>query len=367
MMQEIIFWKNHPAIHDDRFHLAMEAYYRVRLVCDNPTPQTRIVSSGWSSETGVETQFLSDHRYPKQFIRQFISEHSEAIHILCGLRGCQSVKLALPHLFRLRQPRLVICQEAPTKTYGIRKILLDTVYRLLMARCRRKVGALFTMGTMGTESYRRLGFPTEKIYPTMYSYPGDYPPLGPPTLPSLPLKVIYVGDAVTAKGVPLLLETVKAFPSDSLRLTFVGNDPEGVLAKAGQLPEWSGRMSILGVIPNKEILNVLSEHDLLILPSFNDGWGMVVTEALIAGIGAIVTDACGSQDVPRTFKTGLVIASQSGPAIAEALEQAISNPELVLSWKINARARRDETRPEKMAESLHNILKDLFPPSAAER
>ena len=362
-MQDIVFWKNHPSLHDHELYRSMSSYYDVTLVCDRPTPQNRIVSSGWSTLTGLRTFFLSSQASPKKFVGDFLSEHTEAIHVLSGLRSCQSVRFAMPQLLKLPSPRIVISQEAPTKTTGLRKFFQSIYYRLALAKCQKKVSALFTMGEMGINAYKRLGFPAQKIHPIMYSYPGHYPPLPPPTLPTLPLKVIYVGEAIRAKGVQLLLDAVKNLSPESVHLTFAGSDPQGILARAQAEPLWQNRIRVLGVIPNHKILDIISQHDLLILPSFNDGWGMVVTEALIAGIGAIVTDACGSQDIPRHFQTGLVIPSESRIAITEALEKAVQNPQLVLTWKVNARIHRDQTRPEQIAKSMHQILDSLFPDS----
>ena len=364
MKQEIVFWKNHPALHDHRLYLALASYYRVLLVCDTPIPEKRILNSGWSNQEGVETLFLSDFTDLNKLVSCVISEHSSAIHVLCGLRASRAVRLALPRLLALPSPKLVVSQEAPTRTSGLSRIIQDLLYRAIICRIKKKVRAFFAMGSMGTGAYVRLGFPKDRIYPTMYSYPGDYPSLPLPILPSPPVKLIYVGDAIPAKGIHLLLDAVKTFSSDSIHLTMVGSVPNKILSRALADPFWNGRLTVLGVVPNTEIMDILSRHDLLILPSLNDGWGMVVTEALIAGIGAIVTDACGSQDIPRQFETGLVIPAGSVSAIVNALRQVIDEPKLLLSWKINARARRDETRPEEIAARMHRVLEPMFPTSA---
>ena len=363
MKQEIIFWKNHPALHDHRLYLALASYYRVLLICDTPIPEKRILNSGWSNQEGVETLFLSDFTDLNKIVSSVIDEHTNAIHVLCGLRASRAVRLALPRLLALPSPKLVVSQEAPTRTFGLSRIIQNLLYRVIICRIRKKVRAFFAMGSMGTEAYTRLGFPKDRIYPTMYSYPGDYPPLPFPTLTSHPVKLVYVGDAIPAKGVHLLLEAVKSFSADSIHLTMIGSDPDRILSRVQADPFWNGRLTVLGVVPNAEILEILSRHDLLILPSLNDGWGMVVTEALIAGIGAIVTDACGSQDVPRLFETGLVIPAGSVSAIVNALRQVIDEPKLLLSWKLKARARRDETRPEEIAARMYKVLEPMFPTS----
>ncbi|MBR2694673.1 MAG: glycosyltransferase family 4 protein [Thermoguttaceae bacterium] len=362
MKPTIVFWKNHPALHDHRLYLALESYYNVLLICDTPTPEKRIRDSGWSVEKGVETLYLSDYQNPKLFVRSCINEHPNAIHVLCGLRSSLGVHHALSYLLKSSSSRFVVCQEAPTKVFGLKKIIQDLIYRVLIFRIRRKVSAFFTMGSMGTEAYTRLGFPSDKIHTSMYSYPGNYPPLPPVSQPTMPIKLIYVGDAIRAKGINLLFEALKSLSAESIHLTLVGSDPEGLLVRAQSDPFLNQRITVTGVVPNKNIIEILSQHDLLILPSLNDGWGMVVTEALIAGIGAIVTDACGSQDVPHLFDTGLVIPAGSVSAIKESLNQVLDNPNLILSWKQNARSRRNETKPEQIASQMHYVLSSVFTP-----
>ena len=359
MKSSIIVWKNHPALHDHRLYLALGSYYDVLLICDTRTPEKRIRNSGWSDEKGVETLYLSDYPNPKFFVRSCIDKHPDAIHVLCGLRSSRGVRHALSYLLK-SSSRFVVCQEAPTKTFGLRKVIQGLIYRALIFRIRRKASAFFTMGTMGVEAYTRLGFPREKIYASMYSYPGDYPSLPPASLPTLPIKLIYVGDAIRAKGIDLLFEALRSFPTESIHLTMVGSDPEGLLDHAQSDPVLNSYLTVMGVVPNKNIIEILSQHDLLILPSLNDGWGMVVTEALIAGIGAIVTDACGSQDIPHFFDTGLVIPAGSVSAIKESLGQVLHNPTQLLFWKQNARSRRNETRPEQMASQMNHILSSIF-------
>lgn len=292
-------------------------------------------------------------------MKEYIGEHSRAIHLLCGLRGCRAVRWALPILLKSKTARLAVTMEAPTKTTGLRRALQDLIYRRLIRRCRHRVDALFAMGKMGVRAYERLGFPAEKIHSTMYGYPGSYPDLAEPAAVSPPLKTVYVGEAIPAKGVHLLLESLKSFSADEIQLTMIGNDPLGMAARALQDPALYGKVRSLGIVPNQRIIEILSQQDLLVLPSLNDGWGMVVTEALIAGIGAVVTNACGSQDIPAAFDTGLVIPAGSLNRLRGALKFAVENPQEVLRWKQNAVQKRDFTRPEKTAESILAVLKSL--------
>lgn len=48
----------------------------------------------------------------------------------------------------------------------------------------------------------------------------------------------------------------------------------------------------------------MARADVLVLPSWHDGWGAVVSEALMAGTPAIASDACGSAGVVRASGVG---------------------------------------------------------------
>ena len=57
------------------------------------------------------------------------------------------------------------------------------------------------------------------------------------------------------------------------------------------------RVQWFGKFPMSEVAKKMADADCLVLPSLHDGWGAVVSEALIAGTPVICSDACGSAGV----------------------------------------------------------------------
>ena len=87
-----------------------------------------------------------------------------------------------------------------------------------------------------------------------------------------------------------LQSTLLKFPSDPR-----GEGPEETkLKKQAENLGLSDLIDFRGVIPNAELPPILSEHDVLVLPSQYDGWGAVVNEALHTGLFAIASDVCGA-------------------------------------------------------------------------
>lgn len=77
--------------------------------------------------------------------------------------------------------------------------------------------------------------------------------------------------------------------------------------------------------------------DVLVLPSLNENWAVVVSEALGMGIPVVVTERVGSAELVREHGLGRVVDG-SPEALASAINELLSDPELRRS--IGARARQ---------------------------
>jgi glycosyltransferase involved in cell wall biosynthesis len=105
------------------------------------------------------------------------------------------------------------------------------------------------------------------------------------------LVITHIGRFVEAKNHEFLLdvfqELLKDCPSAKLRLIGQGPLEETIKAKAKQL-KINGNIDFLGT--RKDIPQILAQSDVLVLPSINEGLGIVVIEAQAAGIPCIVSD-----------------------------------------------------------------------------
>jgi glycosyltransferase involved in cell wall biosynthesis len=84
-----------------------------------------------------------------------------------------------------------------------------------------------------------------------------------------------------------------------------------------------GRVRWLGLRPIDEIPALMGDADCLVLPSRYDGWGAVVSEALMAGTPAICSDRCGAAGAVRASGWGGVFPSGNVEALADLLREAI--------------------------------------------
>ena len=67
-----------------------------------------------------------------------------------------------------------------------------------------------------------------------------------------------------------------------------------------------GNIRFLGRLPNDRLPEIYERHDVFILPSLYEPWGLVVEEALFRGLPVIASDKVGSAaDMVTALETGL--------------------------------------------------------------
>ncbi|MGD9591748.1 MAG: glycosyltransferase family 4 protein, partial [Candidatus Berkiella sp.] len=125
---------------------------------------------------------------------------------------------------------------------------------------------------------------------------------------------LYVGRLAPEKNLELLISVFEQLPHFSL--TLVGQGPlEKSLQK--RLPV---NVKMLGHISNHELAHLYAAHDVLVLPSLREPWGLVVEEALYHGLPVIVSDKVGcANDLVLRQQVGTTFDSNNPLALAHAL------------------------------------------------
>lgn len=111
----------------------------------------------------------------------------------------------------------------------------------------------------------------------------------PSTIPrSGPVRALYAGVWSRRKGCDLLAALLGAVPElELLHVGIVGDAP---------LPD-SSRFRSLGYRSQPELAQIMRERHLFLFPSRDDGFGMVMAEALASGMRVVASDACGGPDL----------------------------------------------------------------------
>ncbi|MGB9182751.1 MAG: glycosyltransferase [Solirubrobacteraceae bacterium] len=139
------------------------------------------------------------------------------------------------------------------------------------------------------------------------------------------LRIVFVGQSVERKGLPLLLRAFEALRDHiPTELTVIGPTSEEL---APMLLDDSG-IRVLGKVDDERKREELARADVLCAPSLRgESFGMVLTEAFAAGTPVIASDIAGYRDVVRDGLDGVLVPPANPQALAEALRDLYEEPE----------------------------------------
>ena len=135
-------------------------------------------------------------------------------------------------------------------------------------------------------------------------------------------RVMYAGGLSVQKGIPYLLEAFSTLNIPNSELLLVGDTYPDALAT---LSEYRGLFRHIRFVPQAELLHHYQQSSVFVLPSLQDGFGMVVYEAAGCGLPVIITENVGAEI--RHGKDGFVVPIRDAKAIAEKLRFFHENPE----------------------------------------
>ncbi len=153
------------------------------------------------------------------------------------------------------------------------------------------------------------------------------------------LRILFVGQAVQRKGLPVLLGAFEALREHvPASLTLVGASQ----AEIAHLTLEDAGVRALGKVSEEEKLRLLREADVLCAPSLaGESFGMVLTEAFAASTPVIASDIPGYRDVLRDGQDGLLVAPGDPLALAEALRELALDPARRQAMARSARERAE--------------------------
>jgi glycosyltransferase involved in cell wall biosynthesis len=136
------------------------------------------------------------------------------------------------------------------------------------------------------------------------------------------IDILFSGQMIERKGVDVLIEAFAAVAQSQprLRLLLLGGGPERERFEALVPSTLQERVIFLGHHPPVKLPTVFASADAFCLPSRHDGWGVVVNEALGAGLPILVSDAVGAgRDLVVDGVNGFVTPAGDAGALADAL------------------------------------------------
>jgi glycosyltransferase involved in cell wall biosynthesis len=199
------------------------------------------------------------------------------------------------------------------------------------------------------------GIPADKIVINPYGV--DLQTFHPPessSTPERPLRFLFLGLISARKGVPLILEAWRKLALKQTELWLVGPLTESVRALIPPLPG----LKVIGKIHRQDLPDLLRQCDVLVFPSYCEGFGLVLLEALASGLPVITTDATAGPDLIRDGVEGRLIPTGDLDALCEAMQTLAREPDKLERMKAAARRCAERFSWEAYGDRWQQILRE---------
>lgn len=140
-------------------------------------------------------------------------------------------------------------------------------------------------------------------------------------------RILFVGTICLRKGVPYLLEAVSGLKLPNAELCLRGGDaPE----TARLLALYRGRVPLVRVPPQSRgaMRDLYSQASVLVLPSVEDGFGLVICQAMACGVPVIASKSTGGPEVIHDGVDGFLVEAGDSRALRDRLTYLFENPDI---------------------------------------
>ncbi|MEA2695649.1 MAG: hypothetical protein QOJ16_5036 [Acidobacteriota bacterium] len=218
---------------------------------------------------------------------------------------------------------------------------------------------ILTVSELARETYLEAGVPGERVHAVpLGADTGLFTPAAEPRRGEL--RFLFSGATIRRKGFDLLLaafDRVRAEePGVELRIVGPRGDSFGLLGERA-IPN----ISVLGPVGQHELAEEFRRADCLVLPSRNDSYGMVVAEALAAGLPVLVSEMVGAKTLVEPGRNGWIVPAGDVAALAERMLGCARNRDAVRGMRADCRRSAETATWPAYRRRFADLLRSLVP------
>ena len=173
-------------------------------------------------------------------------------------------------------------------------------------------------------------------------------------------RVLWVGRLDPQKGFPIALRAFARLAEDLPDVSFVvaGDGPEHGAVE--MLPsELRARVTMLGSVPHDELPKYHAAADAFIAPALGqESFGMVLIEAMAAGVPVVASDIAGYREVVRDGIEGSLVPPGDAEGLAAALRPILTDTEFAERLRAAGRARALEFSWAHVVDRIEAVYKE---------
>ena len=250
------------------------------------------------------------------------SAPADSTHICQGLRGNGLVGIAQQVIVSRGLPHWVVMETVNDS--GTRGLFKRIGYRWLFWRWHKYLQGILAIGWETSSWLEARGMNRDKIFSFAYFLPDSLSQISRTRSDTMVFRFLFVAQLIELKRVDQLVQALTQLTEQPFELIIIGDGPMRNDLKVQAKRLLAGRVRWLGRLPMTEIPKKIANADCLVLPSRHDGWGAVVSEALMIGTPVICSDACGAAGVVRASGVGGVFPRENREAMLALLTEVLN-------------------------------------------
>jgi glycosyltransferase involved in cell wall biosynthesis len=248
---------------------------------------------------------------------------TDSINIFSGMHWVPCIVDGLQAVVRHNR-RFGILSE-PRVFEGLRGVARLAHSWLTETALRQNANFVLAIGAHGPNWFRMAGYGRDRIFPFAYFLPKRSPAsdAGFEIRRNTSPVVSFLGRLERIKGIHLFLDAITQMKNEA-SIYIAGHGTCSPLVEHAQKNH--AYVNYLGPIKMAEVPYFLSRTDILVLPSItkDDGWGAVVSEALMAGASVVSSYKVGASICLADEVRGTVVRPLNGREIAAATDKIIA-------------------------------------------
>jgi glycosyltransferase involved in cell wall biosynthesis len=222
---------------------------------------------------------------------------------------------------------------------------------------------IMTLSSFSRQSFLKRGFPECKILqvPCGFDVEDFVRARQNSALQPQKFRVIFVGLICLRKGIHHLLEAWNKLnlPENEAELVLVGNlqkDFKQVLR------HMSLKKNVIfsGPVNREKLAKLYQTSSVFVLPSVEDGFGMVMGEAMASGLPVICTDCTGGPDILQEQKHGFIVPSKNIEILAERILWCFQNQNLAKQMGMEAQQYVQQFTWDNYGEKVYEVYQKIL-------
>jgi glycosyltransferase involved in cell wall biosynthesis len=193
-----------------------------------------------------------------------------------------------------------------------------------------------------TEHLAQIGVRREKLIAWDIPHPFSPASYKPKQLAARhPFEVVYVGSIIEGKGVAELIRAVALLRQQGMELhcSLAGLGDIDAMQALGAKLGISDLLSFLGIIGNKDALNMMAAADLVVVPSrkeYSEGFPLTMFEAVASHTPIVCSDHPMFRELMVNGRNASVFPAGDYRAFASVMRQTLTDPVLYAALSMNA-------------------------------